>query len=574
MELSALPTEINEAIDQEIEDWESQGKVYLLWDGDASLWTNNDEADWIGWLTHSIQSLPDLIQIESLTEEIKGRGFKDIVLLGMGGSSLCPDVMSKTFGKVDDYPYLRVLDSTDPEQILKLEKSINLKKTFFIVSSKSGTTLEPNILKQYFYARLQATLNRQAVGEYFMAITDPGTQLETVAKKEYFKSVSYGVPSIGGRYSALSNFGMLPSGLMGLAVKEILLQAEKMATACLPYVPIRENPGVMLGIYLGVLAKYGKDKITLIISPEINNLGAWLEQLLAESTGKNGKGLIPIDLEPLGFPDVYSNDRVFIYIALKGHADNEQENIVHALEQSGHVVIRIPVSSKKHMGAEFFRWEVATSVAGSIIGINPFNQPNVEASKARAIALTAEFERTGKIPQPKQLISSGGLQLLTDEENADMIHQQHKGPPSIVDYLAAHFRRIKPGDYFNLSAFIEHSDENFRVLQKIRELIRDNKKVATCLGFGPRFLHSTGQLYKGGPNSGIFLQITTDHPEDILVPGHRYTFGTVINAQAQADFEMLSARSRRILRVHLRREVTKHLQILLELTRQALYETK
>jgi len=561
---------VSAAITEELNAWEKDNRVQRLWKSDASLWTNEDEAKWMGWLNLPELESRELHQIKALAEDIKMAGFKYIVVLGMGGSSLCPAMMAKTFGKIEHHPHLYVLDSTDPLQIRHLEDKIELKKTLFIVSSKSGGTLEPNIFKQYFYTRLQKEWGRSEVGDHFLAITDPGTKLEAMAKSDHFRAIFYGVPSVGGRYSALSNFGIVPSGLMGVDVKDFLRDAERMVKACSPIVLPKDNPGVLLGIILGVCAKQGKDKVTLVTSPGIQDLGAWLEQLLAESTGKHGKGLIPIDQESLGKPDVYGQDRVFVYIRLDDAPNTEQDASVTALETAGYVVVRLHVSNKQHLGAELFRWEIATAVAGSVIGINAFNQPDVEASKVRALQLTAEYEETGKIPESHLIFSDKNIQLFTDEINAKEMTKQLVGAPSLEGYLRAHLNRVKPGDYVDLAAFIEMSEEHTHLLQESRMLIRDAKKVATCLGFGPRFLHSTGQDYIGGPNTGVFLQITGDHAEDIEVPDHRYTFGLVITAQAQADFEELVKRRRRALRIHLKNDLRAGLQQLQESIKQAL----
>jgi transaldolase/glucose-6-phosphate isomerase len=557
-----------DAIVAELNVWQKENKAQRLWAHDATLWTNSDESKWMGWLNVAAEK-SEVPHIEALADEIKAAGFVDIVLMGMGGSSLCPAMIAKTFGKIADNPRLHILDSTDPLQIRHLEERIDLKKTFFIVSSKSGSTLEPNFFKEYFYMRLQTVLNKTKVGDRFLAITDPGSALETIAKNDHFKTIFYGISSIGGRYSALSNFGMVPSGLMGVNVKEFLHHAETMQQACSPSVLVKDNPGVVLGVILGICAKQGKNKVTLIASPGIHSLGAWLEQLLAESTGKNGKGLIPVDQEPLGEPSVYGDDRVFVYIRLADAPDPDQERAVRAFEQADFVVVKLNVPDKMHLGAELFRWEIATDVVGSILDIDPFNQPDVEESKIFTSQLTAQYERTGKLIQPSPFFSEEGMELFTDEKNEREISKQLVGAPSIAGYLRAHLNRVKKGDYVDLSAFIEMSDENTALLQESRVLIRNNKKVATCLGFGPRFLHSTGQDYKGGPNIGVFLQITADYSEDIQVPGHRYTFGLVITAQAQADFTVLTKRSRRVLRIHLGNDVRGGLQRLRDHWRSA-----
>lgn len=551
-----------DAILKELDSWQKENKTERLWAHDPTLWTNLDESKWMGWLDVDAEN-NEIPRIEALANELKAAGFVDIVLLGMGGSSLCPAMMATTFGKIEGYPKLHILDSTDPMQIHSLEKNIQLEKTFFIVSSKSGSTLEPNIFKDYFYKKLQTILNKENVSDRFIAITDPGTALESMAKKENFKAIFNGVPSIGGRYSDLSNFGMVPAGLMGVDIKKFLNNVAAMRKACSPSVSAKENPGVVLGVILGVCAKQGKDKVTLIVSPGIQALGAWLEQLLAESTGKQGKGLIPVDQEPLGDINVYGNDRVFVYIRLESAPDVKQDQAMLAFEKAGFVVVRLNLSDKMHLGTELFRWEIATDVAGSVIGIDPFDQPDVEASKVLALKLTTQYEQTDKLDLPKSFFSEEGLSLFTDEKNLQEI-KKYISEPSIANYLRAYFNNVHPNDYVDLSAFIEMSDEHAALLQESRVLIRNNKKVATCLGFGPRFLHSTGQAYKGGPNTGVFLQITADHDhdDDIAIPGHSYTFGVVIAAQAQADFSVLLERSRRVLRVDLGKDVNKGLQYL------------
>jgi hypothetical protein len=464
-----------------------------------------------------------------------------VLLLGMGGSSLCPEVLAVTFGKQPGYPELHILDSTDPQQIKAIESKIDISRTLFIVSSKSGSTLEPNIYKQYFFERAGGD------GRRFIAITDPGSKMQQVAESDKFRKIFFGLPSIGGRYSALSDFGMVPAAIMGLDMKKFLSRTEEMVYACSSCVATDQNPGVVLGTILGTLARQGKDKVTIIASPAIHDLGAWLEQLLAESTGKEGKGLIPVDREPVAAPSVYGKDRVFVYERFTPEPDAAQDAAVDALEAAGHPVVRIAMDDRYDLGQEFFRWEIATAVAGSIIGINAFNQPDVEASKIETRKLTTEYEKTGKLPAETPIFEEKGIKLFTDEKNAKALGKH----ATVRDYLKAHLDRMGAGDYFALLAYIEMKPSNEDALQQIRVRIRDEKKVATCLGFGPRFLHSTGQAYKGGPNSGVFLQITCDDAADLAVPGQSYSFGTVKAAQARGDFDVLATRGRRALRIHL-----------------------
>lgn len=571
-----LPAALNIAVQASLDAWQQNGKIRRLWAQDATLWTGTDENKWLGWLGITEDQLAHLKQ---LAQEIQDLEFTHVLLLGMGGSSLCPEVMKLTFGKAKGFPELLVLDSTAPVQIKAIENQIDLTRTLFIVSSKSGSTLEPNIFKQYFFDRVQQILGAESAGNRFIAITDSGSKLQHIAEGDDFHRIFFGVPSIGGRYSALSNFGMVPAAAMGVDIARFLDAAEVMVHSCALSVPAKENPGVVLGNILGVLAKQGRDKVTLIASPGIAGLGAWLEQLLAESTGKDGEGLIPVDQEPLGTPEVYGigleeisakADRIFAYICLESAPDPAQDAAVTALEQAGQPVIRISVADPYQIGQEFFRWEIATAVAGSIIGINAFNQPDVEASKIVTRQLTAEYEKTGELPPETPIAIEAGIQLFTDSRNAVALAKAARNDQSLGGYLRAHINRLQPGDYFALLAYLDRNDEYQTQLQAIREMIRDTKKVATCLGFGPRFLHSTGQAYKGGPNSGVFLQITCDDAIDIPVPQQKYTFGVVKAAQAQGDFQVLAERDQQVLRVHLGKDVQAGLATLQTVMQQLL----
>ena len=484
---------------------------------------------------------------------MKQRGFTDLVLLGMGGSSLGPEVFGKTFGPQSGWPRFHMLDSTDPAQIKAIEQAVDLGKTLFIVSSKSGSTLEPNIFMDYFLDRVGAVRGKDKAGEHFVAVTDPGSSLERRAKQLGFAHIFHGVPSIGGRYSVLSKFGLVPAAAMGLDVKRLLETTQPMQRACGPDVPPAENPGVQLGIAMGVAAtRFGRDKVTIIASPGIADLGAWLEQLLAESTGKHGRGLIPLAGEPLTTPERYGSDRFFAYLELDGQHDPSQRQAMAALEQAGHPVARISVKDIWHIGQEFFRWEIATAVAGAIIGIDPFDQPDVEASKDKTRALTEDYEKSHRLPEEAPMFRENGLALYADPRNAAELGRHN----TLSGYLKSHFGRVhagaKSGDYVALLAYIQRNEAHTQALTAMRTRIRDKTRAATCLGFGPRFQHSTGQAYKGGPNSGVFLQITCDDPADIDVPGHSYSFGVVKAAQASGDLEVLVERGRRALRVHLK----------------------
>jgi len=565
-----LPEPLAASVKTTMDDWRAAGKVRRLWHRDASLWTGTDEANWLGWLGITEDQIAHIDNLRRLQDEAKSGGFSDVLVLGMGGSSLCPEVLAETFGQIKGFPKLHVLDSTDPAQIRAFEKKINLTKTLFVVSSKSGTTLEPNIFKQYFFDRLKQAVGEEKAGSHFIAVTDPGSKMQQAAESDHFRHIFYGLPSIGGRYSALSNFGMVPAALMGLNLNKFLDRTEEMAEACASCVPVEENPGVVLGIILGSAAKAGRDKVTIIASPALSDLGAWLEQLLAESTGKQGKGIIPVDREALGAPDAYGSDRVFAYLRLDSAPDAAQEAKVAALEAGGQPVVRIALGDIYDLGQEFFRWEIATGVAGSIIGINAFNQPDVEAAKVATRNLTNEYEKSGSLPGETPLLEENGIKLFTDSKNADALKKAAGSDKSLTAYLRAHFNRVVANDYFALLAFIEMNGDHEASLQEMRHAIRDKKKVATCLGFGPRFLHSTGQAYKGGPNTGVFLQVTCDDAADLPVPGQKYTFGVVKAAQARGDFQVLTERGRRALRVHLGKDVKAGLQALAKMVRQAL----
>jgi transaldolase/glucose-6-phosphate isomerase len=474
----------------------------------------------------------------------------------MGGSSLGPEVLKRTFGKIAGFPELHVLDSTDPAQVKAFENKVDLKNTVFIVSSKSGSTLEPNIFKQYFFDRITQLVGAKAAGWRFVAITDPGSKLHQLAESDGFRHVFFGWPNIGGRYSVLSDFGLVPAAIMGVDVAKLLDRTDAMVSACMPSVPVHENPGVVLGAILGVAARnFGRDKVTIIASPGLEALGAWLEQLLAESTGKGGAGMIPIDREALGPPEVYGDDRLFVYLRLRSAPDAARDTAVAELERVGHPVVRIAVDDPYDLGEEFFRWEMATAVAGSILGIHPFDQPDVEASKSATRRLTAEYERTGSLPVETPMFTGDGIKLFTDERNANALTTLLDGEPTLAGYLTAHLSRLGAGDYFALLAYIEMNEAHERALQAMRVAVRDARRVATCVEFGPRFLHSTGQAYKGGPNTGVFVQITCDDAVDLPVPGQKYTFGVVKAAQARGDFEVLVERDRRALRVHLGSDV-------------------
>jgi transaldolase/glucose-6-phosphate isomerase len=544
----SLSAEQRSAFQKTLVEWTGEDNVRRLWDRDASLWTNTTESQWLGWLGIVEAQMRADGRFDAIAAEVVRREFTDIVLLGMGGSSLCPEVLALSFGAIKGFPPLHVLDSTDPAQVRSLEKRVNLAKTLFIVSSKSGSTLEPNIFKQHFFERAGRD------GSRFIAITDPGSKMEQVAKEDKFAHIFYGLPSIGGRYSALSDFGMIPAAAMGINTSRFLGAAKKMADACAPWQTPDQNPGLQLGVFLGTLAREGRNKLTIVCSPGIHDLGAWMEQLIAESTGKEGKGIIPVDREPLAAPGNYGKDRVFAYLRLENGADRVQDAAMNAMEAAGFPVVRIAVADAYQLGAEFFRWEFATAVAGAILGINPFDQPDVEFSKIETKKLTTAFEETGKLPAETPLFEEKGIKVYGEspERSLDACLKRHLSDIAAGDFLLG---KIRPAGYVALLAYVEMTPHNEAVLNSAREHIRNRTKAATCLGFGPRFLHSTGQAYKGGPEGGVFIQITADDAEDVPVPGQKYTFGIVKGAQAQGDLAVLKERGRRWLRIHLGKDV-------------------
>jgi len=548
----ALCQQLAKKVDEIAEDWRARGNIRRLWRHDKSLWTGADEDCWLGWL----DSVGDdeVAGFAAAAAAIRRDGFKDAVLLGMGGSSLGPEVLATSFGHQSGWPRLRILDSTVPAQITALEAELDVAKTLFIVSSKSGSTTEPNVLRDFFFKRVADAVGADKAGRHFVAVTDPGSSLDKQAREQNFRHIFHGVPSIGGRYSVLSPFGLVPAAIAGIDIVKLVRSTRLMMHSCGPDVPPAENPGIALGLALGAAALAGRDKITVVTSPGLASFGAWAEQLFAESTGKNGKGLIPIAGEPLGIPQVYGDDRFFIDLSLAGASDAEREAKLAALEKAGQPIIRIVQKSIDTIGQEFFRFEIATAIAGAVIGINPFDQPDVEASKIKTRELTAAFEKTGVLPPETPVLSSPSIDVYTDAVNADAL--RHAGANGGVEsWLRAHFARIGNGDYVALLAYLARDETNAAPLQQVRLELRDRRHVATCLEFGPRFLHSTGQAYKGGPDSGVFLQITSDDAEDLAIPGHRASFGVVKAAQARGDFGVLVERGRRALRLHLNGDV-------------------
>jgi len=545
LRMSASFGDAQDAVKREVDAWSKAGNARRLWAKDKTLWTNKDEDKWLGWLDIVDRENAQLEQLRAFAKDVQSRKVTDVVLLGMGGSSLGSAVLSDAFGQLAGWPRLHVLDSTDPDKIRSIEGEITLSSSLFIVASKSGSTLEPNLLKDHFFHLVSEKAGADA-GIQFVAITDPGSSLEEIARRDKFRHIFYGEPSIGGRFSVLSAFGLVPAAAMGLDVGRLLQEAGRATTSSHAIVPPEANPGLKLGIALGVLAKQcGRDKITLVASDDFGTLGAWLEQLIAESTGKEGKGLIPIQAEPLGQTDTYGKDRVFVHLHLSGC--REPSSLLDELEKRGHPVIQLSIDDIYQFAQMFFIWEMAIAAAGAVIGINPFDQPDVEAQKQKTRAMMKEYAERGALPKQTPVASYDGIALFADERNAETL----AGAKSLAESLRAHLGQLGNKDYFALLAYIEQSEEHEAAMNAIRAKVRNAKHTATVVGFGPRYLHSTGQAYKGGPNEGVFITITGEHRENVPLESQGLDFGTVQLAQAIGDCEVLNERGRRAIRIHL-----------------------
>lgn len=541
--------------------------VERFWKKDASIWSAQAEDQKIinnalGWLTVTDLMQSRLKELKAFAEEVQGAGFKHAVVLGMGGSSLCPEVLRRTFGKQTGYPELLVLDSTVPAAVLQVDQQIDPASTLFIVASKSGTTTEPQMFYRYYFNKVKQQLGDKAGGN-FVAITDPGTQLESEAKGDHFRRIFSNMADIGGRYSALSYFGLVPFAVMGGDVDSLLRRAKAAMDAC-SNPDASTNPGAKIGAILGTLARQGRDKVTFVTPVPIDSLGLWIEQLVAESTGKHGKGIVPVAGEPLGDPKVYSDDRVFVYIGIAGTNGANYEAQLQALEQAGHPVLHHVLNSPIDLGEEFFLWEFAVPIAGALIGIDPFDQPNVQESKDNTKRILKEYETSGKMSQLARVATADGISVLTDENNRHALI----GASTPEAAIAAQLARVHKGDYFAITQYIAETAETEALIQQLRTAVREKLRVATTTGYGPRFLHSTGQLHKGGPDSGVFLQITSADAQDVPLPGEKFTFGILKEAQALGDFESLSKRNRRAIRVDLGTDIPGGLKRILTAVQQ------
>ena len=543
-QLEELPLHLGESVERLAAAWAADGNARRLWEGDERLWTSSGEANWLGWLGIAADSS----HLRRLAEEVRGR-YSHALLLGMGGSSLCPEVLRLCFGVQDGFPDFATLDSTDPGQIADCEDSIALESTLFLSASKSGSTLETALLTQHFLDRLAGAVGPARAASQFVAVTDPGSGLESKARQLGFRHVFHGLPSIGGRYSALSHFGMVPAAVMGLDVDRLLRGAQAMRAACGAGVPPDQNPGVRLGLVLGAAALAGRDKLTFVTSSGVSSLGAWIEQLVAESTGKSGKGIVPVEGETLGEPATYAFDRIFVGVALESDIDQATDHTLGALAKLGHPVVWIGIRQLEDLGQEFFRWEVATAVAGAVLGINPFDQPDVESAKVAARALTATYEAEGSLPAAEPFLEESGIRLFAAPDHARRLLRS-SGNGEVASVLRAHIGSAGEGDYIALLAYLNRNADAQAALRRIRDAIRPASGLATCVGFGPRFLHSTGQLHKGGADNGVFFQIGCDSGNDIPASGRGLSFGVVEAAQAQGDFSVLTGLGRRALRIH------------------------
>ncbi len=551
-----------------------------LWEKDPSLWKQGPDGEKVinnrlGWLDIVGTMVERAPEINEFVAGAKDAGFKHAVLMGMGGSSLSPEVSRLTFGEKDGYPTLMVLDSTVPAAVLDIERTIDPAKTIFIVSTKSGTTVETLSAYKYFFEKVQAQKGEKA-SENFVAITDPGTPLEAEAKEKNFRKVFINFGDIGGRYSALSYFGLVPAALIGVDIDKLLLRAGRMVEASASCVQPADNPGVILGTVIAELALEGRTKMTLITSPELSSFGYWVEQLVAESTGKNGIGVTPVESEPIGSPDSYGDDRLFVYMRLASDTTTALDLDVKSLEAAGQPVVEIHMSDKYDLGQEYYRWEIATGAACALLGVNSFDEPNVKESKDNTNRFLAEFKEKGKLPEEKPVLEEAGIKLYCDEETKSVLDKIRTSGPhmgdTLLSYISAHLNQFQPGNYFALMAFVNYSKETDKLVQCMRGHLSNAYGAATTFGYGPRFLHSTGQLHKGGPNSGVFIQFTADDMEDVKIPEEIFSFSVLKSAQAMGDEISLRNWGRRLIRLHLGHDVVTEMSKVLDIINEAVKE--
>lgn len=540
--------------------------VRRLYGRDASLWTNDAGQsaairNRLGWLESMSDFAAKADGILTFAREVREAQIRHVVLLGMGGSSLCPEVARDTFGPVPGWPSLMVLDNTDPSAVSDVESRIDLKQTLFLVASKSGTTTETSCFYRYFYRRMEEA-GEALPGMHFVAITDPGTSLVEEARAKGFRRVFENPQDIGGRYSALSYFGLVPMALTGIDIREVLAQAVSMHKSCAAGVPAGANPGVSLGTLLGINGRLGRDKVTLLFSPAVRRFGAWAEQLIAESTGKQGHGLVPIVGEDLAKPEAYGSDRVFVHAGLKEESDPKAEKKLKALEDAGCPVVRITMADRFALGAEFVRWEVATATAGAVMGVNPFDEPNVSESKKNTVDLLAEWKQTGTLQEGTPVVTDDRFKIYCPQDAPWLFEGSRE---SVPEFLSAFLKLVRSSDYVAFLPYFLSTTSRDNKLDGLRLAVRERLHVATTAGYGPRYLHSTGQLHKGGPDRGVFLMLTSVAARNLAVPGEDYGFAVLQRAQALGDFRSLAAKGRRVIRIHLGASIDKGLRLLLEM---------
>lgn len=556
-ELTVSLQDYQSAVDHAIAQMQAQGVISRIWQHDHTVWKPEptEITNRLGWLTIAARMKDNLPAIAALVEDVQAAGYTHALLLGMGGSSLAPEVFRLTFGVADGYLDLAVLDSTDPGTVLARAADLDLGKTLFVVSTKSGGTVETLSFFKYFYNRTVDELGSENAGERFVAITDPGSKLEALAKRLDFRATFLNDPNIGGRYSALSFFGLLPAALVGVDLNRLIDRAVAMAEQCAADQAIAANPGALLGAVMGELAKVGRDKVTLIAPPALASFGDWVEQLIAESTGKEGKGILPVVGEPAAEPAAYGADRVFAYLQLA--EDDSLDAAVNALEQAGHPIVRVPLADRYDLGAQYFLWEFATAVAGYTLAINPFDQPNVESAKVIAREMVAAYHAEGRLPALTPTLTDGNITVYGDV-TAD----------SAGAALNAFIAQGAAGAYISVQAYVQPTTQTDAALQALRTKLRAQTGFAVTIGYGPRFLHSTGQLHKGDGGNGLFIQFTSDATEDVAIPDEAgtpdsaMTFDVLELAQALGDRQALLDAKRRVIRFHLGTDVMGGLQTL------------
>lgn len=536
--------------------WESEKINERVWKKDPTVWREDPKhqselADRLGWLDLAETMQKEVPALESFADEIK-KDFNDVVLLGMGGSSLAPEVFFKTYNNKNGYPRLAILDSTHPLSVKNIIDNYDLKKTLFVVSSKSGGTVETMSFFYTFFSEVEKFSPEP--GKQFIAITDSGSGLEKLAQQNKFRKIFSTPHDVGGRYSALTFFGLVPAALIGMDLKTFLAKAKLITDECKPEVETKNNPGFYLGALMGELALRGKDKITFFASPRLSSFPVWIEQLIAESTGKDDKGILPVADEDFNSIEVYGEDRVFVFLKLIGDNNEHLENVVNELSSKNFPIILIELNDIYDLAQEFYRWEMATALSGVVLDIHPFNQPNVQLAKTMAIESLDSYKNTGSLPKENARLTDGSLSFYGDVDSLNS-----------AEYIKIFLSKVVTGDYIAINAFIPMTKTNEDILQKFRLKLRDKYKVATTLGFGPRFLHSTGQLHKGGANNGYFIEITSDIDNDLNVPGQGYSYGILVNAQALGDLKALRSKERKVVRINISGKIEDGLNKLLSL---------